>query len=55
MKVDLHLHTSASDGTWTPEVLVAKLLESGISLFAVTDHDSVENVARTAAIAEKTS
>ncbi len=45
MKVDLHIHTTASDGTWTPEELVAAVHKAGIGLFAVTDHDSVGNVA----------
>lgn len=44
MKVDLHLHTSASDGTWSPEALIEKVIQAGIGVFAVTDHDSVENV-----------
>ena len=44
MKVDLHLHTSVSDGTWTPEDLVRNIIYSGIEIFSVTDHDSVENV-----------
>lgn len=44
MKADLHLHTSASDGTWSPEVLIEKIIQAGIGLFAVTDHDSVENI-----------
>jgi predicted metal-dependent phosphoesterase TrpH len=41
MKADLHLHTSASDGTWTPEVLIENIVRAGISVFAVTDHDSI--------------
>ncbi|MFC1839207.1 PHP domain-containing protein, partial [Thermodesulfobacteriota bacterium] len=44
MKVDLHLHTSASDGTWSPEDLIRNVIDSGIKIFSVTDHDSMENV-----------
>lgn len=44
MKVDLHLHTSASDGTWSPEDLIQNVIDSGIEMFSVTDHDSIENV-----------
>lgn len=44
MKADLHLHTSASDGTWTPEALIENIIRAKIGVFAVTDHDSVENV-----------
>jgi len=51
IKVDLHVHTTASDGTWRPEELVENLLSAGIELFAVTDHDSTESLAEAAAIA----
>jgi 3',5'-nucleoside bisphosphate phosphatase len=46
---DLHLHTSFSDGTWTPEELVLQAQKSGLSCIAVTDHDTVEACARAAA------
>ncbi len=39
--VDLHLHTTASDGTCTPEQLVALVRAEGIRVFAITDHDTV--------------
>ncbi len=38
--VDLHLHTLASDGFWTPEALVAHLDEHGFRVVAVCDHDT---------------
>ncbi len=44
MRTDLHIHTTASDGCWTPERVLAELLDRGIGLFAITDHDSVDNV-----------
>jgi len=44
MKIDLHMHTSASDGTWSPEMLVQNVVQTGIEIFSVTDHDSVKNV-----------
>ena len=47
MLADLHIHTDASDGTWSPSVLVKKVKERGLGLFAVADHDSVMNVAQT--------
>ena len=55
MKADLHLHTNASDGTWTPEALVENIIRAGITVFAVTDHDSVENVALTSDLVRDTS
>jgi len=39
--IDLHLHTTASDGCDTPETLVDRVAAAGIRLFAVTDHDTV--------------
>ena len=39
--VDLHLHTTASDGRWTPEGLVLRAARSGIGVIAVTDHDTI--------------
>ncbi len=51
MKADLHIHTTASDGTWTPAELVAEAQKTGLSAIAVTDHDSVENVAATQKLA----
>jgi 3',5'-nucleoside bisphosphate phosphatase len=46
---DLHLHTNFSDGTWTPEELVAQAQQNSLSCIAVTDHDSVEGCALAAA------
>ena len=43
--VDLQTHTKSSDGTDTPEELVAKAAAAGIRVLAVTDHDSVRGVA----------
>jgi predicted metal-dependent phosphoesterase TrpH len=46
---DLHLHTSFSDGTWSPEELVLQAQKAGLSCIAATDHDTVEACARAAA------
>ncbi len=54
MKADLHLHTTASDGTWTPEVLIENIIQAGITVFAITDHDTITNVERTADIVKNT-
>ena len=50
-KVDLHIHSTASDGTWTPQELVNAAQAAGLGLIAVTDHDSTANVAETMRIA----
>ena len=38
--IDLHTHTTCSDGTDTPFALVKKALSAGITTLAITDHDS---------------
>ena len=53
MKVDMHIHTLASDGTWTAEELVENIIENKISIFSVTDYDSIENVENIANISFK--
>ena len=42
--VDLHLHSSRSDGTETPEELVARAAATGAAAIALTDHDTVDGV-----------
>ncbi len=39
MIVDLHVHTTCSDGSYTPEQIVALAHKQGLSLVALTDHD----------------
>lgn len=42
--LDLHIHTTASDGTLAPEQVVRLGAERGFSLLAVTDHDTMDGV-----------
>lgn len=42
--VDLHMHTRASDGRWTPETLIAYLTEHHFRVVAVADHDTMDSV-----------
>lgn len=44
-KVDLHIHTTASDGKFTPAEIVRKAAEAGLKYIAICDHDSIEGVA----------
>lgn len=39
--IDLHLHTTASDGRCTPAELAARVTGLGLSVISVTDHDTV--------------
>ena len=40
-KADLHLHTTASDGSDTPAALIDRAREKGIEVIAITDHDTI--------------
>src|SRR2546430_15601135 len=42
--VDLHAHTTASDGTLSPRELVRLAVRHGVRVLAVTDHDSTEGL-----------
>ncbi len=41
MKIDLHTHTTASDGALTPAELIEKAIQRGVGVLAITDHDVV--------------
>jgi hypothetical protein len=40
MRLDLHLHTTASDGSWPPEAVVRQARAGGLDVIAITDHDT---------------
>jgi len=42
MSIDLHTHTTASDGSFTPSQLVHHAREKGLRALAVTDHDTID-------------
>ena len=41
MKVDLHIHTTYSDGVFSPEKIVDTAIDAGLDALAITDHDNV--------------
>ena len=43
-RIDLHLHSTASDGTLTPTELVHAALDKGLEVIALTDHDTTDGV-----------
>jgi hypothetical protein len=53
--IDLHTHSTASDGSCTPERLIELALSGGLTAIALTDHDTLGGVARARARAEGTS
>lgn len=42
--VDLHAHTYFSDGTLSPQAVVALAVERGLAALSITDHDSLESL-----------
>ena len=50
--IDLHVHSTASDGTFTPTELVAEAKRCGLSAFALTDHDTVDGISEALAAGE---
>lgn len=46
--IDLHVHTTASDGTYTPAEVVELAHKTGLAAIAITDHDTVSGYAEAA-------
>ena len=44
-KVDLHIHSTASDGKFSPDVIIGKAAALGLTVIALADHDSVDGIA----------
>ena len=51
--IDLHTHTTASDGTFTPDELVEYAAEKGLAAVAITDHDTVSGARNAGALQAK--
>ena len=51
--IDLHVHTTHSDGTYTPEDVVWYAKEKGLVAIAVTDHDCVSGVKKAQEVGNK--
>mgnify|MGYP000897057912 CR=1 FL=1 len=53
MKIDLHCHSTCSDGTYAPTEVVQRAHAAGVNVLALTDHDTLAGIdeARTAASA----
>jgi len=44
LAADLHIHTTASDGSCSPHEIVAEALGRGLSALSITDHDTIEGL-----------
>ena len=53
MLIDLHAHSTASDGTDTPSGLVTAAAQAGVEVLAITDHDSTAGWEQAAATARR--
>ncbi|MBV9879883.1 MAG: PHP domain-containing protein [Gemmatirosa sp.] len=51
--VDLHMHSTASDGALPPDAVVAAAHDAGLAAIALTDHDTVDGVAAAQAAGER--
>lgn len=51
--VDLHVHTTFSDGLFTPDQVVTEAKRLGLAAVAITDHDSVDGIERAIATGRK--
>lgn len=51
--IDLHVHSTRSDGTYSPKELVDYAIEKGLAAFALTDHDSIDGLDEAIAYAEE--
>ena len=51
-QVDLHIHSTASDGKLSPADVVRKSAEGGLTIIALTDHDTVDGIAPAIAAAK---
>ena len=40
--IDLHMHTTVSDGTDTPAEILSRVKDAGIEMFSITDHDAIK-------------
>lgn len=53
MDIDLHCHSTASDGALTPRDLVLRAHEQGVKILALTDHDTIEGLPQAHQTAEE--
>lgn len=43
-RVDLHVHSTASDGKFSPEAIISKAAGLGLKVISLTDHDSIDGI-----------
>ena len=50
--IDLHTHSTYSDGTYSPKQLIEEAYKKGLKAIAITDHDTIEGIKYAKNIAE---
>ncbi|MCX6340496.1 MAG: PHP domain-containing protein [Candidatus Aureabacteria bacterium] len=53
MSIDLHVHTKASDGLYSPADIVKMAVSAGVSVLGIADHDTVNGIDEARAAASK--
>ena len=51
--IDLHAHTTASDGTHSPTQLVERAVERGLHVLGIADHDTIDGLVEAIEVGEK--
>jgi len=41
---DLHMHSTCSDGKYSPGIIVERVIKAGLSTFALSDHDTLDHI-----------
>ena len=41
---DLHMHSTCSGGKYSPSIILDKVVNAGISIFALSDHDTIDHI-----------
>jgi len=52
-RIDLHMHSNASDGSFTPDEVASMAAGNGVTVFALTDHDTLDGIPAAAACAAR--
>ncbi|TMQ60837.1 MAG: PHP domain-containing protein [Candidatus Eisenbacteria bacterium] len=52
-RIDLHMHSSASDGSFTPDAVTRTAASNGVEIFSLTDHDTLDGLPAAALCAKQ--
>ena len=52
-RIDLHLHSTASDGSLAPDAVAQMAADNGVEVFSLTDHDTLDGIPAAREVAER--